>query len=261
MMTDDRFSEDEIRRVFEQAAAAQARAGQDAPAAGLTLDEMVEAGAEAGIPRTTIEAAARAVRRGPPESRRTTVGPFPTGVFRSVPLAEPPSDALWARLVADARHTFDARGETVGPDREWRNGALRMTLERAGDGSRLTLRSDRRSATAGLAAAAAATAAVGVLMLSVGVTEDGTPLVGMATVFLLVAAALLASAWARQRRWADARERQMTALTDRAASEPAVLRVASEPTLAPARAPLLDLGVLDDAPDVPDAPVRRRDRA
>ncbi len=263
-MPDDRFSEDEIRRVFEQAAAAQARAGQDAPAAGLTLDEMAEAGADAGIPRATIEAAARSVRRGAPESGRTTLGPLPTGVFHSAPLAEPPSDAFWARLVADARRTFDARGEALGPDYEWRNGNLRMTLEPAGDGSRLTLRSDRRRSTAGLVAAGAIEAVVGMLMLMVGLAGDGT-LVGMGAVFLLVAAALLASAWARQRRWADTRERQMTALADRAASESASVAAPvaapAVPAPVPERAPRLDLGVLDDAPDMPGAPVRRRDRA
>ncbi len=266
-MPDDRFSEDEIRRVFEQAAAAQARAGQDAPAAGLTLDEMAEAGAASGIPRELIEAAARSVRRGPPESRRTALGPLPTGVFRSVPLAEPPSDALWMRLVSDARRTFDARGRAgvLGPDYEWRNGNLRMTLEPAGDGSRLTLRSDRRSNTAGLAAAAVTETVVGVVMLVVGIGGDAT-LVWMGALFLAVAAALLVSAWTRQRRWADTRERQMTALTERAVSGSAEAAGRSAigsdgPAAAPVLAPelRLDMGLLDD--DVPDAPARRRDRA
>lgn len=260
---EDRFSEAEIRQVFEQAAAAQARAGQDAPASGLTLEEMAEAGAASGIPRAYIEAAARSVRRGAPESRRTRLGPLVTGVFRSVPLAAPPSDALWAHLVGDARRTFDARGrsETLGPDYEWRNGNLRMTLEPAGDGSRLTLRSDRRANTVGLVAAAGIEAVVGGMMLMVGVAGNGT-LAAMGAVFLLVAAALLAAAWTRQRRWAETREQQMTALGERAAADEVATPVhASLASAGPARAPVLDLDALDDAPESASASTRRRDRA
>ena len=266
-MPDDRFSEDEIRRVFEQAAAAQSKTRQDAHAAGLTLDEMAEAGEASGIPRELIEAAARSVRRGPPESRRTALGPLPTGVFHSVPLAEPPSDALWARLVADARRTFDARGraESLGPDYEWRNGNLRVTLEPAGDGSRLTLRSDRRRNTAGLLAAAGTEIIVGVMMLMVGVANDPT-LIWTSGLFLCVAAALLASVWVRQRRWADARERQMTALAERAASEASAAPVPSPAGTGRTAEPRLDPGVLDEAlgetlDDVPDSASARRARA
>ncbi len=218
-MTDDRFSEDEIRQVFERAAAEVERARSRAPE-GLTVDEMAEVGEASGIPRAFVEAAARHVRLGAPDASVGTFGPVPTSVRRSVRLLEPPTDALWQRLVGDARRTFDAVGRTGGPgeERAWRNGNLRMTLEPDGDGSRLVLRTDKAQRTQALALVGltqlAAAAAILVAALSAG---EGFPW-GVAVVFAVLGAVLLGASWAGQKRWAETRATQMADLTDRASA-------------------------------------------
>ena len=218
MTPDDRFSEDEIRAVFERAAADYERAQRRAPD-GLTMDEMAEVGEASGIPRAFVEAAARQVRLGTPEASTGAFGPVPESVRRSVRLAEPPSDALWQRLVADARRTFDATGRTGGPGeaRTWRNGNLRMMLEPDGDGSRLTLRTDKAQRVRMLTTVGVIQlfSAVMILVTSVQAGE-GFPW-GVAALVAGMGAVLIGSAWSGQRRWAETRAAQMEALTDRAA--------------------------------------------
>ncbi len=235
-MTDDRFSEDEIRQVFERAAAEVERARSRAPE-GLTVDEMAEVGEASGIPRAFVEAAAWQVRLGAPEASVGTFGPVPTSVRRSVRLLEPPSEALWQRLVADARRTFDATGRTGGPgeERTWRNGNLRMTLEPDGDGSRLTLRTDKEQRLRALATIGIIQLFAAVMVL-VMASSAGDPLPwGVAAILALLATALLGSAWRGQRRWAEARAGQMETLTDAAATiTPAPAFEAPERSEAPA---------------------------
>ena len=131
MPSDRRFSEREIREVFERAAAQQQAAAQEAD--GLTLGEMQEVAASAGIAPEFVARAAQAVALGEPEQGRTNAGPLPTGVYRTELLPGPPTDRLWDALVADLRRTFDAEGKVRadGRVREWRNGNLRATLEPA----------------------------------------------------------------------------------------------------------------------------------
>ncbi len=247
MPTPRRFSEREIREVFERAAAQQQAASQ--PSEGLTVAEMQEVAASAGIAPEFVAQAAQAVALGEPERGRTTIGPVPTGVYHTELLPVPPSDDLWARLTADLRRTFDAEGKVRadGPVREWRNGNLRATLEPAGTGSRLSLRT-RRDAAASGAVNGAVLMAVGVVAVAISLVGYGDAETALGWLWMILGGGLLtAVGWTSQRSWARARQEQMEAVAARAgqaaAPPPAGPLLTGAPDLA---VPLLDLDALGD---------------
>ncbi|RMG98745.1 MAG: hypothetical protein D6705_05005 [Deltaproteobacteria bacterium] len=76
-MTDPRFSEDEVRRILTRAAAMQEEAGGPGDSRAMTLAEIEQVAAEAGIDRALVRRAATelpAVRRNPPPRRNPLVG-------------------------------------------------------------------------------------------------------------------------------------------------------------------------------------------
>lgn len=211
------FSEKEARDVFALAARAQQTAREaGAAAAELTLDELQEIGRASGLEPAFVAQAAQTVALGAPETHRRALGPVPTGVGRSVRLAAPPTDVLWDSLVADARRTFHARGRLVvgSAEREWRNGHLSMALRPEGDGSRLDLQT-RRTDAPPLLAAALFVALAGVFNVLLALANGGDVTAGVLALGLSVAGGVALGL--RQRAWAAERERQMEALTDRAA--------------------------------------------
>ena len=262
MPSDRRFSEREIREVFERAAAQQQAAEREPD--GLTLAEMQEIAASSGIDPQYVARAAEAVALGEPEQGRTTWGPVPTGVYRTEMLPGPPTDALWASVLSDARHTFAAEGKTRtdGALREWRNGNLRVTLEPAGTGSRLSLRTRKDSAAAGVAN-------MGVLIL-IGLIATAISVVGygdmsaamgwMGMVFGGTAGGL--GMWVGQRGWAATRETQMEEVAARARTRSAEAAPVAAPLPAsPVEAPRLDLDALGDAPEAEAARRARGQRS
>ena len=251
-----RFTTPEIEEVFARAAAAQQR--EHEVDLGLTVEELQAVGAEAGLDPAHVAAAARAIAAGEPEQGRESLVGVPVGVHRAATLAAPPSDALWAPLVADLQETFRARGKTeqIGEARIWRNGNLRATLSPSGDGARLRLQSNRRQDTQRLLWAAAIQAAMAaVFPLNVfGPEEDPV-------VFLSVMAAVaVVFAVGRQLVWTRTRERQMDDVAARAQRLAAALAPETHaPVSEPAR---LDPLRLDDVPEA-EGPTRtgRRTRS
>ena len=263
MPTPRRFSEREIREVFERAAAQQQAASQ--PSEGLTLAEMQEVAASAGIAPELVAQAAQAVALGEPEQGRTTVGPVPTGVYHTEPLPVPPSDDLWAGLTADLRRTFDAEGKTraEGPVREWRNGNLRATLEPAGAGSRLSLRTRRDGAASG-AVNGSILMILGVLAVAVSLVGYGDVEAALNWLWMVLGGGLLAAAgWTRQRSWARTRQEQMEAVAARAghAAAPLPTEAFLAETTGPAGGLLLDLDALVDPLPTDAARARPRTRS
>ena len=255
MPSDRRFSEREIREVFERAAAQQQAAHQEPD--GLTLAEMQEVALSAGLDPQYVAQAAQAVALGEPESGRTTFGPVPTGVYRTEMLPGPPSDALWASILSDVRHTFGAKGKVreraPGGLREWRNGNLRVTLEPAGTGSRLSMRTRKDGAAPGLVNMGVlmilGTVAILISLIGFGDTNAALGWMGM----LLGGTMGAGGMWAGQRGWAATRETQMEAIAERARTRSAE---EATPLPEPSRTPLLDLD-LGDATEV-RAPTGRR---
>ena len=163
MTRERRYDEDEVRQIFEAAAAAGGRADPDTgPSDGLTLPELQAIGREVGLPPERIADAARAVELGPPRSPERTLLGLPLAVGRTDPLPRAPTDREWEFMVADLRQTFraDGRVESHGRSRSWRNGRLHVYVEPAGDGYRLRSGTLKESAVnlsrAGLAVMAAA---------------------------------------------------------------------------------------------------------
>ena len=153
MPADRRFDEAEIARILELASreAVRLTEGQsddtnDASPRGLTLAQLQQVGAEAGIPADALARAAAAVVRGDatPTTIRQALG-IPYAVSRTIDLGRPVSDMAWDRTVVHLRELFEARGQVIreGSLREWRNGNLRAVLEPTPRGHRLRLTTRR----------------------------------------------------------------------------------------------------------------------
>ena len=142
-MNERRYTEEEVEKIFERAAAAQQAAGrrQLPPGEGMTLSELRSIGSEVGLPAELVEQAALSLDQGA-ESTRRFIG-LPLGVGRTVELGRRMTEAEWEQLVVDLRDTFDARGSirTDGSLRQWTNGNLQALLEPTATGHRLRLRS------------------------------------------------------------------------------------------------------------------------
>ena len=214
-MVERRYTEAEVEQILAGAAEAEVARGT-ASGAGMTLAEIQQIAAEAGLNPAAVVTAAAAL------TRRERVGADPrllgvrAGVNLSVPLARGVSDAEWQRIVSVARDTFQAAGrQEVGPDRrEWRNGNLRVAIESAGESAVLDMRTRRESARAmvrggltvlgGSAAVAAALAVAG---------ANPHALTGVLTMAFTGAAMTLAGVlplpW-----WAKSRQRQFQGLAE-----------------------------------------------
>lgn len=257
MSSDRRFSEREIREVFERAAAQQQAAHQEPD--GLTLEEMQEVALSAGLDPQYVASAAQSVALGEPETGRTSFGPVPTGAYRTELLPGPPTDALWTSILADVRHTFAAEGKTPrdGSLREWRNGNLRVTLEPAGTGSRLSLRTRKDSAASGVVNMGVV-AVMGLIatLISLIAYGDMSAVLGWGGMFLGGAMGT-GGMWAGQRSWAATRETQMEEVAarafERSTDDAPPLHTPSFSTPA---APLLNLDALGGTPT---EPARRAD--
>ena len=264
---DRHFTEEEAREVFARAAERQHAVG--ARADGLSLDELRAIGAEAGLDPEFVEAAARSVALGEPETARPSLGPIPRGVSRTVLLPDAPSDALWEQVLGDARRTFAAQGTVTGSGRlrEWRNGNLRVSLEPARGGSRLHLQTRRDDRVQGVLLAGFA-AACGLLALFLSTLNAGFDPEAVPTWLLLIVGGSLGALalGVGQRRWADERGRQMDGIIQRAAEagEPAAGELAAAAPRGAATG-RIDPALLDDdpaglGPEMDRAAPRRRTR-
>jgi len=168
-MTQRRYTDEEMRAIFaaasdeepsdEQSSGEWASDGgalesgmrsQPQPE-GLTLDELVEIGAEVGLSNRAITEAAQHLDAGSAThtavaAASTTTGfgglparldatrRLPLTVAASGQLTGPLSDDKWEELVARLRATFNATGtvQQVGRLRTWRNGNLQVHVEPAG---------------------------------------------------------------------------------------------------------------------------------
>lgn len=169
-MTERRYKEEEVRKIFSLATKGHLTADKAAPPAvqGLTLAEIQSIGSEVGIaPELVARAAAELDVRGRPT--RKSLG-MPIEVGHVVALRRNLTDREWAQLVAEMRRVFRASGHVSehGELRQWSNGNLHVALEPVGQGYRLrmsTLKGDAQGINAlgvmGVLAAAAAGTALG----------------------------------------------------------------------------------------------------
>jgi hypothetical protein len=225
-MTDRRFSDDEMQRVFAKAAELSTRGlPERTPDEGYSLDALVEIGRQVGLDASVITAAARSLDViSAPTPRMLGV---PVGVGRAVQLDRTLSADEWQRLVVQLRERFGAIGtvsERAGL-RQWANGNLRVLVEPTGRGDRVRMQTRNAAAQSYLALGAGLAVVVATGAMVAGVTgaiaEPGVlgPLAGLGT----MAAASLGAAALRLRGWAEQRARQMQAIAEALIAEsPAV---------------------------------------
>lgn len=212
-MTDRRYSEEEVRRIFEIAASTgETTRSPVAQPDGFTLHELKSIGQEAGLDPATVEAAAWRLTHQPVNSPRQEILGMPIGVGMVQGLPRDPTEDEWHRLVAHIRETFAATGKVTEEAgmRRWRNGNLNVFVEQSTEGPRLRMITRKSNAALGFTFLAA-----GLLMLALPFLGGGdTTSTGL--VFLAIGLAFSGTNALQLRSWADERERQMEHLAAQA---------------------------------------------
>ncbi|MES2177039.1 MAG: hypothetical protein V4550_04165 [Gemmatimonadota bacterium] len=141
MSDEHRFSDDEVARILERAAARETDIASRAAGTGLTLAELQAVAVQVGIAPERIAVAAREVVAPNLTAKSSTFMGAPTSVARTVYTERRMSDDEWLQLVVLLRETFDAPGNVsaVGPLRSWTNGNLQIHEEPWADGFRIRM--------------------------------------------------------------------------------------------------------------------------
>jgi hypothetical protein len=211
-MTNRRYSDDEVRKIFGLASTQKTPGPSVSPTAtGLTLAEMQSIGLEVGLKPDDVARAAASIDVAPQLPLRTAMG-APIEVARTVPLSRAMTDEEWERLVAELRTTFRAKGKitTHGSLREWSNGNLHASVEPAEYGYRLRMGTIKGNAVSynalggvGMAASAVWFAALAFWGLPASVSDAalylGPMLLGAGSAGTLIANRLRLPSWARER--------------------------------------------------------------
>ena len=212
-MSERRYEEEEVRRIFDAASKPIERRDSPGGSEGLSLGDLKRIGTEVGLSPARIEDAARALDQTPSgPSVRRDFG-LPIGVGRTVDLPSEPTDEEWARIVALARRTFDARGDVDDAGRFWWNGNLSVSVEPTASGRRLRLRTTKGDARVMTRLGLAATA-LGVVTWVAGVIGIDLDIVALNAFFMGVL--WLGINAARLVSWSNRRAEQMELVARRA---------------------------------------------
>lgn len=208
-----KFSEEEISRIFEQAAKEQEQ-GEDH--SGLTLSELQSIGAASGLSPSAIERAAKKIKlvlRLDPRKRKFKSD---IGVGGTAELPGKITTSDWEELLPEIRNEFNAPGNAIsdGYRKEWSNGNLKVLIENGRNQDRLRLSSTNARKIAQLRLAMTM-GVLGVFFVIMGAAESEEVFV-IATMTLMAA---FATYWLTRRslkKWANKREAQMAAITEKA---------------------------------------------
>lgn len=246
MQKDRTYTEEEVAVIFERAAQAQKTAQQQAHKnTGLTLSELQQIGANAGIDPAFIERAATAMghlETAPPPTKQLGL---PVAVSRTVNLPAPLTDAAWDQLVVDLRETFNAHGNVRqdGSLRQWTNGNLKVLAEPTREGQRLRLETMNANGRSGISAGIFSIAAALVFVV-LALFADQTILGEFAIfigLFLSMGIGSLGYSLYTLPGWAKTRQQQMEAIALHAVEYTTPV---SESTPEAAPQPQLDLDTL-----------------
>jgi hypothetical protein len=209
-MTERRYTDEEVARIFERAAEAQQQARKQLTSGespdGMTLSQLQEIGKEVGISADLIAQAAKSVALPMRATSRRFLG-LPVGVGRTVDLERKLTDAEWDQLVDDLRETFDAKGTIrhEGSFKQWTNGNLQALLEPTPTGQRLRLKTFKGDAMGSIIGGVAllGSSLVGLTSMwlqgAQGGAYVGLSLIGTMGAVLFGAGALRLPSWARLR--------------------------------------------------------------
>jgi hypothetical protein len=207
-MADRRYTEEEVAKIFQQAAEAQQSTRKlTAPADGMTLADLQEIGRDVGIAPELVADAALSLDRPKRSDARKLIG-LPIGVGRTIELKRHLSQAEWERLVVDLRETFDARGtvRSEGNFKQWTNGNLQALVEPMPDGDRVRLQTIKGNARAyitgglGFLAAAAVTTIATAVSGSLSASLDTISILALSGMAMIGIPALQLPAWSRRRK-------------------------------------------------------------
>ena len=128
-MKEKSYSEDEIASIIGSAARLQALQGVEGQR-GLTLNEIKEAAAEAGIDSKYIEIASSEVT-----DHRKSYFSLPTAISRTQFIRGSLTQGVWEELIAHFTRTFGGPGEAIvrGKKRTWKREGVNVTLEELGN--------------------------------------------------------------------------------------------------------------------------------
>lgn len=215
-MSDRRFSDDEVARIFAKATEVQREQSASlSRSEGMSLEELQAIGREAGISPEMVAQAARLVDQPPPPKPPTVLG-ITIGVARTVELDRKLTDEEWDQLVVLLRETFEARGkvEAQGSFRQWTNSNLQILLEPTARGHRVRFKTTRGDAR-GLVSAGVSMVAVSSLLAFIGAitpTVDGPQFIAGLVPVGIIGTALTISGLARLPSWRSKREKQFEAI-------------------------------------------------
>lgn len=194
------FSTEEAQRIFAAAAERQQATLRD-EGEHLTLSELEESAAAAGIDPEHVRAAAeRLVRPSHTASKRRFLG-LPVENRRSIALPFPLDDNTWGRIVEELRSVFGKRGlaTEVGVLREWTSDAgeqrspVMVTAEPDGNGTRLTIERSTWSQTLGLGGGTLSLF-ITAIMLSLTAAASGETDLWLVALFMTVIGLILTAA-------------------------------------------------------------------
>lgn len=220
-MTDRRYDENEVARIFEEATrralSGGSATGRSLQAAdGLTLAQLQEIGAEVGLSPEAVAAGAAVVDVGaaPIAYTGTTAG-LPHGVAAAIPLPREMTDREWGILVGRLRDTFQAHGtlESEGMSRSWRNGNLQIRIEPTASGTVLRMRTHKSDGRILPWTGAGMVGSGGLLSLLMNTLNDPKGAAVMATLFIPLGVLLLLAGYVSVPRWARQRKAQMEELS------------------------------------------------
>jgi len=224
-MSEQRFSEEQMRAVFARAAERQRRADERSVPHGLSLAEMQEVAAASGMDPAHI-AAAVAELAAAPEPRKTFAG-APVEVTRVRHLDGPVADEAWARIVHEMRkaNRDDGIAGQLGRTREWTtlpssNGAkttrTRIALEPDGDGPRVVLHRSVRDMAKGFTIGGSVTAFQALIFTAIALFAASEPGMWIPALFLLTLSTFfLGGTQVGARIWARRQEEQFERMLDR----------------------------------------------
>jgi hypothetical protein len=233
-MTERRYNDDEVARIFEEATRKKLAKGASSPPArpaaeGLTLAQLQEIGAEVGLSPEAVAAGAAIVEGGaaPVSYTGTTLG-LPHGVSGAIPLPRDLTDREWEILVGRLRDTFQAHGtlESEGMSRSWRNGNLHIRVEPTATGTVLRMGTHKSDGKILPGIGGGMVGAGGLLSLLMGTLNDPRGAAVMAALFIPLGVLMLGLGYVTVPRWGRERKAQMEELagfTLRMTSQPAAL--------------------------------------
>ena len=226
-MHERRYGDDEVREILalatEVTSTEPSRPVPAAPSAahGLTLQQLQDVAAEAGIAPDRITVAARSL-----DALRSSRDPgerhfgVEIDATHTVALPRMMTDDEWDRFVVRLRDTFGAPGEVrkEGSLRTWTQGFQKVLLEPLAEGARLRFEgrhhSAKSSVDAGVVCATSGVVGLGLLggLAALGAATMEPGLLAMLGSLPVVGAGIWGIGWTQARRWLPRRRADFAAL-------------------------------------------------